>query len=138
MSVEERQALEFINTHHRAVLATYRRDGTAQMSPVVAAADSEGRLLVSTREGASKTANLRRDPRVALVAFTDGFFGPWVAAWGQADVISLPPALPLLEDYYRRVVGEHPDWEEYREAMKRERRVLLRITVQRWGPERSG
>jgi PPOX class probable F420-dependent enzyme len=131
-------ALAFISSNHRAVLATYRRDGSAQLSPVVAGVDGDGMVVVSSREGAVKTRNIRRDPRVALTAFTDRFFGPWVVVWGSAEVVSLPAALPLLEAYYRLVVGEHPDWEEYRAAMFAERRVLLRITVERSGPERSG
>lgn len=132
------EALAFISSNHRAVLATYRRDGTAQLSPVVAGVDGEGRVVISSREGAVKTLNVGRDPRVALTVFTDRFFGPWVVVWGAAEVVSLPTALPLLEEYYRVVVGEHPNWDEYRAAMVTERRVLLRITVERSGPERSG
>ena len=132
------EALAFISSNHRAVLATYRRDGTPQLSPVVAGVDGEGRVVISSREGAVKTLNVGRDPRVALTAFTDRFFGPWVVVWGSAEVVSLPTALPLLEEYYRVVVGEHPNWDEYRAAMVTERRVLLRITVERSGPERSG
>lgn len=132
------EALVFISSNHRGVLATYRRDGTAQLSPVVAGVDGTGRVLVSSRERAAKALNLRRDPRVALTIFTDRFFGPWVVVWGSAEVVSLPAALPLLEEYYRVVVGEHPNWDEYRAAMVAERRVLLRITVERSGPERSG
>ena len=136
--MDSRAARDFIASHHRAVLATYRRDGTVQLSPVLAGVDGEGRVLISSREGAIKTLNLRRDPRVALTAFSDQFFGPWVVIWGRAEVLSLPAALPLLEQYYRLVVGEHPDWDEYRSAMVAERRVLLRITVESAGPERSG
>lgn len=131
-------ALSFISSNHRAVLATYRRDGSAQLSPVLAGVDEQGRVVISSREGAIKTRNLRRDPRAALTAFTDRFFGPWVVVWGSAEVVSLPGALPLLEAYYRQVAGEHPNWEEYRAAMVAERRVLLRISVERSGPEHSG
>ncbi len=132
------EALGFLREHHRGVLATYRKDARVQMSPVVAAVDASSRVVISTREAAIKTRNLRRDPRAGLVVFTDQFFGPWVMLWGQAELISLPQALPLLEEYYRLVAGEHPDWEEYRQAMVDERRVLVRLTVTDWGPRRSG
>ncbi|MCP2260549.1 PPOX class probable F420-dependent enzyme [Streptoalloteichus tenebrarius] len=123
---------------HHAVLATMRADGTPQMSPVLVAVDDEGRLLISTRETAFKARNARRDPRVWICVLPDGFFGRWVQVEGTATVVSLPEALPGLEDYYRRISGEHPDWDEYRAAMRAERRVLLRIELTRAGPDRSG
>jgi PPOX class probable F420-dependent enzyme len=100
--------------------------------------DATGRAIVSTRETAYKTRNLRRDPRASLCVFDDGFFGPWVQIDGTADIVSLPDAMEPLVDYYRRVAGEHPHWDDYRRAMERERRVLLRITMERAGPDRKG
>jgi PPOX class probable F420-dependent enzyme len=129
---------EFLKTHHRAVLATTRRDGRPQMSPVLAAVDDEGRVLISTREGAIKTRNARRDSRVSLCVFSDGFFGEWVQADGSAEIVSLPAAMELLVDYYRRVAGEHPDWADYRAAMGRDKRVIMRVTITRAGPDVSG
>jgi len=127
-----------IREQHRAVLATTRDDGTPQMSPVLVAVDDEGRALVSTRETAVKTRNLRRDPRSWLCVLPDGFFGRWVQVEGHAEIVSLPEAMDGLEDYYRRVAGEHDNWDDYRAAMRRERRVLLRITLDRAGPDRAG
>ncbi|MGH7611822.1 MAG: PPOX class F420-dependent oxidoreductase [Candidatus Dormibacteria bacterium] len=132
------EARDFIRQNHRSVLATRRRDGGAQLSPVLAAVDPEGRVVVSTREASVKVRNLRRQPRCNLLAFSDGFFGPWVAVAGTAEVVSLPEALPLLERYYRDAVGEHPDWDEYRSAMVKEGRVLVRITVEEVGPKTGG
>jgi PPOX class probable F420-dependent enzyme len=132
------QAAGFLRAHHRAVLATSRADGRPQMSPVTCTADDEGRVLISTRETAVKTRNLRRDPRASLCAFTDGFFGQWVQVDGEAEIISLPDAMDLLVDYYRRVAGEHSDWAEYRAAMIRDRRVIVRLTLTRAGPDISG
>jgi PPOX class probable F420-dependent enzyme len=132
------QAQQFLTEHHRAVLATRRRDGRIQMSPVTVGLDAEGRALVSSRETAYKTKNLRRDPHVSLCVFVDGFFGPWVQVDGTAEVVSLPAAMELLVDYYRRVAGEHPNWDEYRRAMERDRRVLIRLSIDRAGPDRQG
>jgi PPOX class probable F420-dependent enzyme len=132
------RAREFLRAHHRAILATTRADGRPQMSPVVCAVDDEGRVMVSTREPAIKTKNLRRDPRAALCVFTDRFFGDWVQVEGETEIISLPDAMELLVDYYRRVGGEHPDWDDYRAAMARDARVILRVTLTRAGPDVSG
>jgi PPOX class probable F420-dependent enzyme len=131
-------ARAFLSQHHRAVLATFRADGGPQLSPVTGALDSGGRVVISTRETAMKTKNLRRDPRASLCVFTDGFFGDWVQVDGTAEIISLPDAMELLVDYYRAVAGEHPDWDDYRAAMRRDRRVIIRIGITRAGPDTSG
>lgn len=130
--------LDFIRHHGRAVLATRRRDGSAQLSPVLAVVDAESRVVVSSRETAIKTRNLRRHPHATLCILNDGFFGEWHTVDGPVEIVSLPDALEPLVDYYRRGVGEHPDWEEYRAAMVRDRRVLLRLTVERSGPTQEG
>jgi len=132
------RATSFLSSHPRAVLATTRADGRPQLSPVVVAVDDEGRVLVSTRETAIKAKNLARDPRVALCGISDGFFGEWIQAEGNAELIHLPEAMPILEDYYRRISGEHQDWEDYRAAMRRDKRLIVRITVDRAGPDVSG
>ena len=109
-----------------------------QLSPVTCTVDDEGRVLISTRETAVKTKNLRRRPRASLCVFTDTFFGEWVQVEGDVELISLPDAMDLLVEYYRRVSGEHPDWDDYRAAMIRDRRVIVRITITRAGPDVSG
>lgn len=131
-------AREFLRAHHRAVLATSRADGRPQLSPVTATVDDEGRVLISTREAAIKTRNLRRDPRASLCVLNDAFFGEWIQVEGTAEIISLPDAMEILVSYYRGVGGEHPDWDEYRAAMEREHRVIVRITMTRAGPDVSG
>jgi PPOX class probable F420-dependent enzyme len=132
------EAREYVRTHHRAVLSTLKADGTPQMSPVTVGVQDGGRLVVSSRETAYKVRNLRRDPRVWLCVFPDEFFGRWVQVAGRAEIVSLPDAMPGLEDYYREISGEHPDWDDYRAAMVRERRVLVRIELEQAGPDRSG
>lgn len=131
-------ARNFLTEHHRAVMLTYRADGDPQLSPVVVGIDDEDRLLVSTRETAMKARNLLRDDRTSLCVFTDEFFGPWVRVDGRAEVVHLPDAMELLVDYYRRLQGEHDDWDAYRDAMREDRRVMLRITPERVGPDVSG
>ena len=132
------KARAFLQDHHRAVLATRRRSGEPQLSVVSAGVDDDGRVLISSRETAVKTKNLRRDPRAALLVMSDEFYGEWVQVDGAVEVVSLPEAMDLLVDYYRRLAGEHDDWDDYRAAMAREQRVILRMTIERAGPDTSG
>ena len=136
MDMDEARA--FVRDNHRAVLATLKPDGTPQLSPVTAGVDDAGRVVVSTRETAYKTRNLRRDPRAYLCVMPDGFYGRWVQLAGTAEVVPLPDAMDALVDYYRSISGEHPDWDDYRAAMERERRVIVRITLEKAGPDRQG
>ena len=131
-------ARQFIRNNHRAVMTTRRANGDPQLAPVVCGVDAEGRVAVSTRETAIKVKNLRRDPRTSLCVINDGFFGDWIQVDGTAEVVSLPEAMELLVQYYRSLAGEHRDWDEYRAAMERERRVLVRVALERAGPDRSG
>jgi PPOX class probable F420-dependent enzyme len=136
--VEIEKAREFVRHNHRAVFHTRRKDGSPQLSPVTSGVDESGRVIVSSREPAAKTRNVRRDPRVSLCVFGDGFFGEWVQIDGTAEVISLPEAMDGLIDYYRSISGEHPDWDDYRRVMTEDRRVLLAVTIERAGPDYSG
>ena len=138
MGVDIPAAQEFLRGHHRAVLATTRADGRPQMSPVLAVVDDAGRALISTRTAAVKVGHLRRDPRAALLVISDGFFGDWVQVEGTAEIIALPEAMDLLVDYYRRAAGEHANWDEYRAAMVDQNRVVVRLTMERAGPNVSG
>ena len=131
-------ALEFIRTNRNAVMMTRRADGRPQLSPVACGVDRDGRVVVSTRETALKTKNLRRDPSVSLCVLSQGFYGDWIQVDGRAEVVSLPDAMDHLVEYYRSIRGEHPDWDDYRAAMVRDRRCLVRITVERAGPDVSG
>jgi PPOX class probable F420-dependent enzyme len=132
------EALAFIAVNHRGVLSTQRADGRPALTPVTAAVDDAGRVIVSTRDTAMKVHNIRHDAYVSLVVMSDTFFGPWVQIEGPATVLELPDAIEPLVDYYRRVAGEHADWDDYRRAMIRDRRVLLQIEALRVGPTRSG
>jgi PPOX class probable F420-dependent enzyme len=132
------EARSFLGGNHRSVLITRRAAGGVQASPVVHAVSDDGRIWVSSRETAYKVRNLRRDPAVTLCAFTDGFFGPWTQVDGRAEIVSLPEAMDVLVTYYRKVSGEHPDWDEYRAAMRSEKRCVIVITPERAGPDRRG
>jgi PPOX class probable F420-dependent enzyme len=129
---------EFLASRHRAVLITQRGDGRPQSSPVTCGVDAEGRIVISTYPQRAKVANVRRDPRVSMCVLSDEFDGPWVHVDGTAEVLDLPDALDPLVDYYRSIAGEHPDWDEYREAMAKQGKSLIRMTIDDWGPVATG
>jgi PPOX class probable F420-dependent enzyme len=131
-------AQTFIRGNHSAVLATFRKDGRPALSPVLVTLDDGGRVIVSTREPAMKVQHVRRDPRVSAVIMNDGFFGDWVQVEGTAEIVELPDAMDLLVEYYRSISGEHPDWDEYRSAMERDQRVIIRFAIDRAGPNVEG
>jgi PPOX class probable F420-dependent enzyme len=131
-------AIDHVRSNDRAVLLTYRRDGSPQLSPVTVAVDAGGRVVISSRETAFKVRNLRRDPRCSLCVFPAKWLGRWVQLDGRADILALPDALEPLVEYYRGLRGEHPDWDEYRAAMVDDQRLLIRIDVERAGPDQAG
>ena len=137
-AVDTVAALDFLRANHRAVMATTKSDGSTQMSPITVGIDHEDRVVVSTRETAYKVRHLRALPYAAICAFTDGFYGQWIQVEGPVEIVSLPEAMEPLVAYYRDISGEHPDWDDYRAAMERDRRVILRMTVERAGPDVSG
>ena len=129
MDLDEARAV--VRKQHRAVLSTLRANGEPQMSPVLATVDSAGHVTVSTTRGAAKVRNLRRDPRAWLCVLPDQFFGHWIQVEGAVEIVELPEAMPLLEEYYRSISGEHENWDEYRRAMEEEHRVVLRVSLTR-------
>ncbi|MDZ7679349.1 MAG: PPOX class F420-dependent oxidoreductase [Acidimicrobiales bacterium] len=136
--VDRAGLLEFLRPRHRLMLSTTRADGRPQMSPVTGGVDAEGRLVVSTYPARAKVVNLRARPQVSVCVVSDEWNGPWVQVDGTAEVIDLPDAVEPLVDYYRSISGEHPDWDEYREAMLEQGKCLIRITIDRWGPIATG
>ena len=136
--VDRDRLLEFIRPRHHAVLATTRRDGRPQLSPVTMGVDPEGRIVVSTYPERAKARNAGRDERASVCVLSDGFGGEWVQVNGHTDVVGQPEAVEALVGYFRSISGEHPDWEEYRDAMRKQGKVLLRVTIDRWGPISRG
>ena len=130
--------LEFVRPRHHMVLLTTRADGRPQASPVTGGVDPQGRVVVSTYPERAKTANARRDPRVSVVVLSDDFGGAWVQVDGDCEIIDPPDSVEPLVEYFRCISGEHPDWDEYREAMREQGKSLLRITPTRWGPVATG
>ena len=136
--VERDALLDFLRPRHHGLLATTRSDGSPQMSPVSCGVDDEGRIVVSTYPDRAKAVNARRDPRASICVLSDDWDGPYVQVDGTAEVLDMPEALDALVDYYRCIAGEHPDWDDYRAAMQRQGKSLVRITIDRWGPIATG
>ncbi|GAA2366103.1 PPOX class F420-dependent oxidoreductase [Dactylosporangium salmoneum] len=136
--VDRAALLEFLARRHHGIVITNRADGRPQASPVSCGVDGEGRIVVSTYPERAKVHNLRRDPRISVLVLSDEWNDAWVQVDGVAEVLDLPEALEPLVEYYRSIAGEHPDWDEYREAMRAQGKSLLRITIERWGPVATG
>lgn len=137
-TVDLPELLDFVRPNHHLLLATSRRDGRPQLSPVTGGVDAHGRIVISTYPGRAKTRNAERDPKVSVLVLSDDFDGPWVQLDGDAEVLHLPESVDALVDYYRCIAGEHPDWDEYRQAMRVQGKSLIRVTPTRWGPIATG
>jgi PPOX class probable F420-dependent enzyme len=137
-TVERAELLAFVRPRHRLLLVTARRDGRPQVSPVSGGVDSSGRIVISTYPARAKTRNAQRDPKVSVLVLSDDWNGPWVQVDGDAEVLHMPEAIDGLVEYFRCISGEHPDWREYREAMRIQDKSLIRITPTRWGPIATG
>ena len=136
--VDREALLDFIRPRHRATLVTTRRDGRPQLSPVSCGVDKRGRLVVATYPSRAKVTNLRRNSAATALIHSDEWNGPWVQIDGVAEVIDMPDAVEPLVDYFRSISGEHPDWDEYRQAMRDQNKSLIRLTIERWGPVATG
>ena len=136
--VSREELVDFIRPRHHAIVITAKTDGRPQASPVTFGVDAEGRIVVATYPERAKTRNARRNQNVSVMVLSDDFNGPWVQVDGNAEVLDVPEAVESLVDYYRSISGEHPDWDEYRQAMIRQGKSLLRITPTRWGPVATG
>jgi PPOX class probable F420-dependent enzyme len=136
--VDREGLLDFARPRHRMVLVTRRRDGSPQLSPVTGGVDGEGRIVISTYPDRAKANNARRDPAASVVVLSDEWNGAWVQVDGTAEVLDLPDSIEPLVEYFRVIAGEHDDWDEYREAMVKQGKSLIRITPERWGPIATG
>lgn len=136
--VDSAELLEFIRPRHRMILTTFRADGSLQSSPVTGGVDAEGRVVIASYPQRAKSVNIRRAGRASVVVLSDEFNGPYVQLDGDAEVIDGPAAVEPLVDYYRAIAGEHPDWDDYRRAMRDQNKCLLRVTARRWGPVATG
>ena len=136
--VDKAALVDFIRPRHHAILVTTRADGTPQLSPVTCGLDTGDRIVISTYPSRAKAVNARRDPRASVLVLSDDFDGAWVQVDGTAEVLDLPDAVEPLVEYFRVISGEHPDWDEYREAMRRQGKCLIRVSIDRWGPIATG
>lgn len=132
------ELLSFVRPRHRMVLVTSRRDGAPQLSPVTAGVDGQDRVVIATYPERAKVHNLRRDPRASILVLSDDFGDAWVQLDGTAEVLDLPEAVEPLVEYFRVIAGEHPDFDEYRQAMRDQGKCLIRISIDRWGPIATG
>jgi PPOX class probable F420-dependent enzyme len=136
--VDREQLLDFVRTRHHLVLVTTRADGRPQVSPVTGGVDADGRIVSSPYPDRAKANNLRRDPAASVLVLSDEWDDAWVQVDGTAEVLDSPDSVEPLVEYYRNITGEHPDWDEYRQAMVKQGKSIIRVTPERWGPVATG
>jgi PPOX class probable F420-dependent enzyme len=132
------ELLDFLRPRHKGIYVATRRDRRPQLSPVSCGVDQQGRIVVSTYPQRAKTRSTRLNPEVSICVLSDDFDGPWVQVYGTAEVLDMPEAAEGFVDYFRSVAGEHPDWQEYKQAMFDQGKSLIRITPTSWGPVATG
>ena len=138
LNVSREELLNFIRPRHHGILVTTRRDGRPQISPVTMGVDADGRVVVSSYPDRAKSRNAARNTRASVCVLSNEFNGEWVQLDGRIEVVQQPEAMEALVEYYRSISGEHPDWDEYRQAMADQGKVLLRLTIERWSPVSRG
>ena len=138
IAVEREELLDFVRPRHKMLVATARSDGRPQLSPVSGGVDEQGRIVISSYPGRAKIRNAERRPQVSVCVLSDDWNGPWVQVDGPAELLDLPEALEPLVEYFRSISGEHPDWDEYRQAMVDQGKCLIRITPTSWSPLATG
>ncbi len=136
--VDRAEMEEFVRPRHRGVLLTTRQDGRPQSSLVTLGLDTSGRVVVSSYPERAKSINAKRNPEASMVVMSDEFGGEWMQLDGTAEVLDMPEALDGLVEYFRVISGEHPDWDEYRQAMAHQGKCLIRLTIDQWGPISKG
>jgi PPOX class probable F420-dependent enzyme len=136
--VDRDELLAFIRQRHHGILVTTRRSGSPQLSPVTMGVDPQGSIVVATYPERAKAKNAARNDQASMCVLSDEFNGEWVQVDGRIELIEQPAAIEALVEYYRAISGEHPDWAEYRQAMVKQEKVLLRLSIDRWGPVSRG
>jgi PPOX class probable F420-dependent enzyme len=130
---------KFLVDNHRGVLVTRKRDRWPQITLVTPGIDPEGRVIITSRGTTYKLKNIRRDPKVSMLIMGEQFSGSkYVQLHGTAEIIAQPEAMDLLIDWHRQLRGEHKNWDEYRARMKEEQRAVIRITIEKVGPNVRG
>ncbi len=125
------RALEFVRGRRHGVLTTQKRDGRPQLSNIAYDVDADGVVSISVTDGRAKTANLRRDGRASLHVTNDDFYA-YAVVEGDAELTPVATevddaTVEALVDQYRRVAGEHPDWDDFRRAMVADGRLIVRL-----------
>jgi len=134
--MEIADAQKFMQENHRACIAIRQKDGWPQMTFVTPGTDPEGRVIITSRGTTYKVKHIRRDPRVSLLIFGEQYSGSkFVQIHGTAEIIELPDAMDILTYWYRQIRGEHKNWNEYRDQMKKEQRVIIRVNIEKVGPQ---
>ncbi len=136
--VDRTEMFDFVRERRQWVLTTVKQSGGVQVSPVTGAVGADESLMIATYPERAKVHNIRHDGEVSICVLSDDFGGAWIQVDGTATIVDLPEAIDGLVEYYRAAAGEHPNWDEYRQAMERQGKCMIKIAVTDWGPVATG
>ena len=128
----------FVADKHHWVMSTTRADGRPQMSLVTGGMTPSGQLAVSTYPERVKAKNARRNPNVSIGVMGADFGSEWIQIDGTAQVLDMPEATEAFIEYYRCISGEHPNWDDYVQAMHDQGKCMILIEPTRWSPVSKG
>jgi PPOX class probable F420-dependent enzyme len=132
-------AQEFLKNHHRGVLVARKRDGSLQMTMVSPVIDTDGKVIITSRETTYKIKNIKRNPQISLLVFGEQFHGSnFIQIDGRAEIIPQPQAMDIVLDWHRQIRGEPENWDDVREKTKAEGRIAMRVTIEKVGPQNRG
>ena len=129
-------AQKFLQQNHRACIAVRQKDGWPQMTFVSPGIDPQGRVIITSRGTTYKIKHLRREPRVSMLIFGEQYSGSkFVQIHGTAEIIEQPAAMDMLIYWYKQVRGEHTNWAAAPTRMGDEKRVIIRVSIEKVGPQ---
>jgi PPOX class probable F420-dependent enzyme len=134
--MEIAEAQEFLKHNHHGVLVARKRDGSLQMTLVSPVIGADGKVTITARESTYKVKNIKRNPQISLLVYGEKFNGSnYIQIDGKAEVVPHPEAMEIVLDWHRQIRGEPASWDDIRKKTLAERRIAIRVTIEKVGPQ---
>ena len=133
------EAKGFLKGKEHGVLVARKKDGSLQMTLVSPVIGANGDLIITSRETTYKVKNIKRNPQISLLVFGEKFNGSnYIQVDGKAEIIPQPQAMDIILDWHRQIRGEPENWDDIKKKTIAERRIAMRINIDKVGPQRRG
>jgi PPOX class probable F420-dependent enzyme len=134
--MEIAEAQDFLKHNHQGVLVARKRDGSLQMTLVSPVIGADGKVIITARDTTYKVKNITRNPQISLLVYGEKFNGSnYIQIDGKAEVIRHPQAMDIVLDWHRQIRGEPKSWDEIRQKTLAEGRIVIRVTIEKVGPQ---